>query len=103
MKIIIQTPGFKADAKLLNFVTKKLQKLEQFHNRIQEGQVLLRLDKSDIQKNKICEIKLMVPGSDLFASKQYETFEEAVNKVVAALKRQLTDLKKELKGGEITL
>jgi len=101
MKIIIQTPGFKADAKLLNFVTKKLQKLDQLHNRIKECQVFLKLEKSDIQKNKTCEIKLVLPGTDLFASIQSQTFEAAVNNVIEALKRQLRDLKIEYKGDEL--
>jgi ribosomal subunit interface protein len=101
MKVIIQTPGFKADQKLLNFVTKKLQKLDQLNDSILEGQVCLKLDKSDTQENKICEIKLAIRGKDLFAARQSQTFEEATNKVVGALKRQLTDLKKEHKRGDI--
>lgn len=101
MKVIIQTPGFKADQKLLDFVVKKLEKLGQINDTILEANVCLKLDKSDTRENKICEVKLAIPGSDLFAAKQSQTFEEATNKVVVALKRQLTDLKKEYKGGPV--
>jgi putative sigma-54 modulation protein len=93
MKITIQTPGFKATKKLLSFITNKLRKLDQVHPTVIEGQVLLRLEKSDTGNNKLCEIRLTIPGNDLFASKQSETFEEASVKVIEALKRQLSDQK----------
>ncbi len=101
MKINIQTPGFKADQKLLDFVTDKLQKLDQLNDNILEGNVTLKLDKSDTQENKICEIKLAIRGNDLFAARQSHSFEEATNKVFAALKRQIIDIKKEYKGGDV--
>ena len=93
MKITIQTPGFKPTKKILSFITTKLKKLDQLHSGIIEGQVLLRLEKSDTRNNKLCEIKLTIPGNDLFASKQSETFEEASSQAIAALKRQISDKK----------
>jgi len=93
MKITIQTPGFKATTKLLSFITNKLRKLEHLHSGIIEGDVILRLEKSETQNNKLCEIKLAIPGNDLFASKRNETFEEASTKVIETLKRQLSDQK----------
>ena len=101
MKVIIQTPGFKADQKLLSFVSEKLQKLDQINDNILEGHVTLKVDKSDTRENKICEIKLSIRGNDLFATRQNHTFEEATSKVVSALKRQLVDIKKEYKGGDV--
>jgi putative sigma-54 modulation protein len=95
MKIIIQTHGFTATKTILNLITRKLRKLDQVSPRILEGRVLLRLEKSDTRNNKLCEIKLAIPGNDLFASKQSETFEEASTKVIEALKRQLSDQKVE--------
>ncbi len=38
---------------------------------------------------KIAEIKLLVPGNDLFAKRQCKTFEEATDQAVEALRRQL--------------
>lgn len=98
MKITIQTRGFKATKKLLSFITKKLNKLDELNNTIVEGHVVFRLDKSDVQENKICEIKLAVPGNDLFASRQTQSFEESASKVIRALKRQLLALKVNHKG-----
>ena len=93
MKIIIQTPDFKADQKLLDFVTEKLEKLEKFTDKIHEASVTLKLDKSDTRDNKICEIKLGLPGNDLFASRQCKTFEEAASKTSEALRSQITSRK----------
>ena len=95
MKIIIQTPGFKADQKLLDFVTQKLEKLNQLNDDLVEGHVCLKLDNSNTQENKVCEIKLPIRGNDLFAMKQDRTFEDATNKVVEALKNQLSGLKRD--------
>lgn len=101
MKITIQSPGYKANQKLLAFVTKKLQNLDHFNETIIEGQVCLKIDKSGTKENKNCEIKLVVPGNDLFATKNGQKFEDAIIKVVNALKSQLLDLKTKYKGGAV--
>lgn len=101
MRIVIESPGFKADQKLLNFVTKKLQNLAHFNETIIEGNVCLKVDSSGTQENKLCEIKLVVPGNDLFTTRNSETFQKSITKAVNALKSQLSDLKTEYKGGAI--
>ena len=68
MKIDIQTPGIKARQELLDLITEKVSKLEHLSDRILEARVLLKTEKSDIRDNKICEIRLVIPGNDLFAS-----------------------------------
>ena len=94
MKITIQSPDFKADQKLIDFVNEKIEKLGKFSDRIHEANVTLKLDKSDPRDNKICEIRLGIPGNDLFASKQCKTFEEADAKTSDALKSQIDAWKK---------
>jgi putative sigma-54 modulation protein len=89
MQIQVQSIHFDADVKLISFVEDKMQKLSTFHDRIISGQVFLRIDKSDVMENKIAEIKLKVPGKELFASKQCKTFEEAADTAVEALRRQI--------------
>jgi putative sigma-54 modulation protein len=68
---------------------KNLQKLGTFHDRIIKSEVFLRLDKSDVNENKIAEVKLSIPGKELFAKKQCKTFEEATDIAVDALRRQI--------------
>ena len=48
------------------------------------------------EENKIAEIKLSIPGNNLFAKKQCKTFEEATDSVVEALRRQIRKKKGKL-------
>jgi len=89
MRVKIQSIHFDADEKLLNFVEAKVGKLNTYSNAIIDSEVFLRLDKSSSHENKIAEVKLLVPGNDLFAKRQCKTFEEATDQVVEALRRQL--------------
>lgn len=90
MQIQVQSIHFDADIKLISFIEERIKKLSQFHDRIIRSDVFLRIDKSDVNENKIAEIKLSVPGKDLFASKQCRTFEEAADNAVEALRRQIS-------------
>lgn len=89
MRVKIQSIHFDADQKLINFIENKVGKLNTYSNKIIDAEVFLRLDKSSSQENKIAEIKLLVPGNDLFAKRQCKTFEEATDQSVEALRRQL--------------
>ena len=89
MKINIQSPSFHPSDKLIDFTNDKIQKLLQYSTRIIEARILLKVDKSDDRSNKFCEIRLSIPGNDLFASRQCESFEDAVLKTVDAIKQQL--------------
>ena len=89
MKVKIQSIHFDADQKLLNFIESKVGKLNTFSNSIIDTEVFLRLDKSASHDNKIAEIKLLVPGNDLFAKRKCKSFEEATDLAVEALRRQL--------------
>ena len=80
---------FKADQKLLSFIQERLNKLEQFNDQIVSAEVYLRLDKDREKENKITEIKIHVPGKEMFAKKQCKSFEEATNVAVEALRRQI--------------
>ncbi len=98
MKIKVQSIHFDADKKLIQFVEGKVDKLKQFYDHILEGEVFLRLDKNVTQENKIAEIKISTPGKILFASEQCATFEQAADKSVEALKRQITKHKQKQRG-----
>jgi putative sigma-54 modulation protein len=89
MKVKIQSLHFDADQKLLDFIDEKVNKLVTFNSSIIDAEVTLRLENSSTSENKIAEIKLLVPGPDLFAKRQCKTFEEATDQAVEALRRQL--------------
>lgn len=97
MKINIQSLHFDADKKLLDFIEGKLQKLAGQYDKIIESEVTLKLDKSATNENKIAEIRLHVPGNDLYASRQCKTFEEATDLAVDALKSQLVKHKEKIR------
>lgn len=89
MKIRVQSIHFTADIKLLDFIQKKADKLDQFYDQIIGADVYLRLDNSEDEANKITEIKIMIPGNDLFAKEQCKSFEEATDKAIESLRRQI--------------
>ena len=63
MKIRVQSIHFNADKKLLEFIQKKVDKLDQFYDQIIGGEVYLKLENVEDEANKISEIKLMVPAT----------------------------------------
>ena len=89
MQVQVHSIHFDADQKLVNFIIQKLEKLSQFHNHIINSEVFLKLDNSDDRENKITEIKVSVPGKDLFVKKQSRSFEESTDNAVEALRRQI--------------
>jgi putative sigma-54 modulation protein len=93
MQVSVQSIQFKADGKLIAFIESKLRKLEQFHDHMIRAEVFLKLDKNKEEGNKITEIKLNVPGKELFAKRQTSSFEEGTDLVVEALRRQIRKLK----------
>lgn len=97
MKIRVQSIHFTADVKLLDFIQKKADKLDQFFDQIISGEVYLRLEKTEDEANKITEIKLLIPGNDLFAKEQCKTFEEATDKAIESLKRQIGKYKEKVR------
>ena len=90
MKIRVQSIHFSADKKLLEFIQKKVDKLDLFFDQIISGEVYLKLENVEDPENKISEIKLMVPGGTLFAKEQCKSFEEATDLAIESLKKQIT-------------
>ena len=90
MDIQVHSIHFTADKKLLGFVNEKVNKWEVFFDNIIAGEVYLRLDNSTAKDNKIAEVKLLIPGKELFAKKQCKSFEEAADLAVEALRKQVT-------------
>lgn len=93
MEIRKQAINFDADSKLLEFIDKKLGKLEQFYEHIVSTDVSLKLEKTGQVQDKVAEIKVNVPGSTLVAKETSKSFEESVDLGAAALRRQLIKYK----------
>ena len=75
MNLNIQTVHFTADEKLINYVTKKIQKLDTFHDRIIKVDVFLKLDNVVHNiKDKVSEIRIVVPKKSFFVKATFYSF-----------------------------
>ena len=93
MKLQMHSIHFDVDVKLTKLVQKKIEKLEKLYDKIIDGEVFFRLENKDSRDNKIVEIKLNIPGSQLFAKEKSNTFEAAADYATEALRRQLKKFK----------
>ncbi|MFZ4056908.1 MAG: ribosome hibernation-promoting factor, HPF/YfiA family [Ferruginibacter sp.] len=89
MNINIQSLDFTAKEDLLSFVNQKVSKLSHYYDKIISSEVCLSLDKSNAGDNKVCDIRLVIPGNDLIAKAQCKSFEEATSEAYEALMRQI--------------
>ncbi len=90
MNVNVHSIHFDADTKLVDLINEKLDKLTVFHDAILSAEVFLRLEHDgENRENKHVEIRLSVPGPDLFAKRKGRTFEEAVIGTIEALRGQI--------------
>lgn len=97
MKVNINSVHFKADKKLLDFISEKVEKLSSMYDGVIASDVTLKVENTDTPDNKIAEIRLLIRGNDLYAKKHSTTFEEATDTAVEALRRQLTKRKDKIR------
>ena len=97
MNVVIHPVHFEASAQLVEFINKKLAKLETFFDRIIEAEVFLKLESNQNVKDKIVEIKIHVPGKTLFATKTSKTFEESTDLALHTIAGQLKKQKQKVK------
>ena len=98
MDIKIHSIHFDADKKLIDFINSKVKKLIQYSENILGVEVFLRLEKDQNTENKVAEIRLDIPGSDIFAKKKTKSFEESVDNSIEAIKRQISKFKEKQRG-----
>ncbi|HEX4850535.1 MAG TPA: HPF/RaiA family ribosome-associated protein [Puia sp.] len=90
MNVNIQTVHFNADTKLVVYVTKKLAKLNTFHDRIVKVDVFLKLDNVVHNiKDKVAEIKVHVPRQHFFVKCSSKSFEESFDNAFDSLVNQI--------------
>ncbi|MEX2597702.1 MAG: HPF/RaiA family ribosome-associated protein [Salibacteraceae bacterium] len=93
MKWDIQTVGFNAKDELLETTKDKVMKLEKFYTPIIGAEVYLRLEYDGQKENKRVSLKLNIPGEDIFAEHQTDTFEHSLVEAIEQVKRQLVKKK----------
>jgi ribosomal subunit interface protein len=98
MEIKINSVHFTADQKLVDFVNKKVGKLDTFFDGIISAEVILKVLKPETAKNKVSELKISIPANGyLFAKKEADTFEEATDLAIDAVRKQIDKYKEKLK------
>jgi putative sigma-54 modulation protein len=97
MNVNIQTVHFDADVKLLDHINSKVSKVAQFHDKITKVDVYLKLDNIVHQiKDKIAEIRIHIPGHDLFVKQSSKSFEESFDNALASVITQIKRRKERL-------
>ena len=89
METRIQAVHFDASAQLLEFVEKKVVKLEKFCDGVTSLEVTMKLIKPETAMNKEVSVSLCSGLGDMFASKTSDTFEDALLAAIDALKVQI--------------
>lgn len=90
MNVNIQTVRFTPDVKLVDYVNKKLQKLNTFHDRIIKVDVYLKLDNVVHNiKDKIAEIRVQIPRYQFFVKASSKSFEESFDNALDSLVNQV--------------
>lgn len=90
MEAKIKAIHFDITEKLVNFINKKIYKMERRFEAITDAEVTLKVVKPETAMNKEASIRLSVPpAADLYASKTADSFEEAVDLCLDALEPQL--------------
>jgi len=89
MNIIIKSSDFKVGKGLETFIREKVKKLFTQSKNIIRANVMLRKEAAKNPKNKLCEIRLEVPGYDHFVKKSSEGFGKSVSQSVEVLQKVL--------------
>ena len=95
MKVQVQSIHFDADVKLTDLIQRKLDKLDTFFDGAIDAEVILKLNNQGVE-NKTVEIKLNLPGDQLFAEKSNGSFEAATDHCTEALRRQVRKYKEKV-------
>ncbi len=85
----VQTIHFDASTQLMEFVEKKVAKLEKLCEGATSLEVAMKLIKPETAMNKEVSLRLSSGCGDLFASKVSDTFEDALLGCIDALKGQI--------------
>jgi len=93
MDVTIKAVHFTISEKLEDFTTKKVSRAIAKHDEVLSAKVIMKLIKPETNNNKEVEVVFGVKGSELFAKKTANTFEEALDLALDASKKQLIKYK----------
>lgn len=88
MKIQIEAP-WEVNDYTRSVIEEKLQKLSKFSENIIRADVFLKMGDNIKPNDKIMEVRLHVPGPDIFAEANSDSFEKTVSEISSKLRVQL--------------
>ena len=97
MKVNTQSVNFNADQKLIDFIQKRMDKLDVFYDKVIKSDIYLKVENTSEKENKIFEARVTVPGDSFVVKKQCKSFEEGADVAAASLERQLKKRKEKLR------
>jgi len=97
MRVNTQSVNFNADQKLIDFIQKRMDKLDVFYDKVIKSDVYLKLENTSGKENKIFEARVSIPGDSLVVKKVCKSFEEGADSAVNSLERQLKKRKDKLR------
>lgn len=89
METRIQSVHFDASQQLMEYVEKKVAKLDKLCEGATSLDVVMKLIKPETANNKEVSIRLFTGNGELFASKVADKFEDALLEAVDAVKAQI--------------
>ena len=89
--INVKSLKFNADEKLLDYIDKKVGKVEKFFDNM--GDIDVTLSLLPDAENKCVKLQTHIPGEELVIERQAHTFEEAVTEAADALKEKIVRAK----------
>jgi len=89
MEITIQSIHFEVSKKLNDFIQKKVGRLSKFNEDVLLADVTLKVVKPETNDNKDASVLLHLSGTELYSQEVANTFEEAIDKCVKKLERQV--------------
>ena len=97
MNINFQSINYVADAKLIEFIKKRIHKITNFNDHIIDVYVYTKVENSSDRINKSVEIKIGIPGDDVIVKKIAKSFEEATNNTSESIERILKRRKEKVR------
>ncbi len=97
MKVNMQSVNFTVDRKLVDFIQRKMDKLENYYDKVIDADVYLKVENTSAKENKIAEIRVNIPGDDIVVKKTCKTFEEAADEATKSLQRALLKRKEKVR------
>lgn len=98
MNINIETVHFSISEELDEFAKRKTLKAFNKYDDIISIDIIMKLVKPEAKNNKEAEIRLTVPGNEMFAKKTSDSFEESIDTSIEAIKKQLVKHKEKVQG-----